>query len=145
MKINITVIVLGIIITFIIIGLVACTKPMSLSVNQENIASISISVNSTIPKYEMLGSAKITDNEGIKDCIQKINSMKVYLKKDYENESESPAALIKFYDEKRKETDSIYFYYDIILYNQEFYKVDTSEYEKLFELCRKYGELQLNK
>ena len=58
----------------------------------------------------------------------------------YDLEGESPSAWIVIYD-GTKVVNSIDFYYNIVAYEDDYYKISISQYNKLIDLCRQYGDV----
>lgn len=128
--------------TFIVLAFIFCYKITPINLKQEEIRSISINIELSSPEKSISGMAEINNYNKIKDAIQVINSLKVSTEKNLDKKlgGDSPSAWMHTYDEKGYKIDSIYFYYDILRYNEEYYKVSISQYDKLAELCSKYGE-----
>ena len=124
----------------VFLPLMSCNRFTPINLLQEETHSMIIGIALSSPEKSIDGYAEITGNEEIKDCIQTINGLKVYSGKSLVIDGDSPSAWICVYDEKGDEIHSIYFYYDIVRYDDEEYNIDISQYDKLSKLCAKYGE-----
>jgi len=162
MTIKKVIIVFGAIITFIIIGFLGFTgfvfiyrtiPKNSLGIKQNRIHTVIISADGIPLKGGSQAGVfvELTDKDKIKDTIETLNSIKVYSRKDSLDESEavgdSPLAWVSFCNKKGDEILRIDFYGEILWYDGilrgGYYKIDNSEYDKLYELCHKYGEIPL--
>lgn len=115
-------------------------KPIHLS--NRRISKIFIALQMSSRDITVEGSATIDDKKVIKEAIGILNDIKVIPGKYsiYDLEGESPSAWIMIYD-GTKVVNSIYFYYNIVAYKDNFYKISISQYNKLINLCRQYGDV----
>jgi|GEM_PF-5573547 len=162
MTIKKVIIVFGAIIAFIIIGFLGFTgfvfiyrtiPKSSLGIKQNRIHIVSINAGDiTFKGGSHAGTdVEITDKDKIKDAIETLNSIKVYSWKDSLDESEavgdSPLAWVSFCNKRGEEILRIDFYGEILWYDGilrgGYYNIDITEYDKLYELCHKYGEIPL--
>ena len=110
----------------------------------------SISINGSFIPFEgeglTSGFAEIIGHDGINDVVQTLNSMKLSPGYIEELGGDSPLVWVIFHNMWGGELFRIDFYDSLISFSGSwtggYYQIDMSEYEKLRELCRKYGEVQ---
>jgi hypothetical protein len=135
-----------VIVAFVLIGLSSCARTSNLNINySKRIFSISISDN-WIPS-EGGGwdstSIEVTGEDNIKDCLNLINSIKIYSTKATEAIERSPAVSILMWDKKDNTIKTITIYDgDKLEYGWCWYEIDKSELNKIHAFCKKYGENQ---
>lgn len=122
------------------LGVEGFIKPIHLS--NEKISKIFIAINISSDAISACGDATIEDEKAMKEVIGILNNVKVKLGKYsfHDLEGDSPSAWITIYD-GTKEMDYIAFYYDIVTYNGNYYKISISQYDKLIDLCKQYGNV----
>lgn len=115
-------------------------EPIHLS--NKRISKIDIELQMSSLDLSVVGYATIDDEKAIKEAIGILNDIQVIPGKYsvYDLEGDSPSAEIMIYD-GNKVVDSIGIYYDIVAYNGNFYKISISQYNKLIDLCRQYGDV----
>ena len=121
-----------------------CIKTSPISLNQEEVYSIFLSVNYSAYNKSMVGDAWITDKDEIKETISILNGIKAYRGfYSVDNLSgNSPSASIVIHESENDTIEDSYeMYYDIIASDKgEFYKIKLSENDKIGQLCQKFGE-----
>lgn len=122
------------------LGIISNVKPIHLS--NSRISKIFIALQMSTHDITVDGSATIDDKKEIEEAIGILNDIKVMPGKYsvYDLEGESPSAWIVIYD-GTKVVNSIDFYYNIVAYEDDYYKISISQYNKLIDLCRKYGDV----
>lgn len=116
------------------------TKPINLS--NRGISKIFVVLQVSSNSISVCADAEIMGKGNIKEAIDVLNNIKIIPEKCsvYDLEGESPSAWILLYDGK-KEVEHIDIYYDIIKYDDKYYRISVSEYDELIELCRQYGSI----
>lgn len=125
------------------IGIEFFSGKHSMKISEDGVSEIFIGLTLSSTEISASGSATIESEQEIKKVVDILNSIRVkrgnYSVKDLEGHS--PHARINFFDDENEKINYIYFYYDIILYNGEYYGVNITQYKKLIGLCKKYGEV----
>lgn len=129
---------------FVLLVYNVCIKTSPISLNKEKVYSISLSVDYSAQNKSMVGDARITDKDEIQETISILNSIKAYRGfYSADNISEtSPSASIVIYDSKNDTIgDSYEIHYDIIASDKgDFYRIKSSENDKIGQLCQRFGE-----
>lgn len=117
-----------------------------LHISSEGIAKIFIGIEVHSRELACSASATISDKKEIQEIVDSLNHIRrlpgIYSVDDLGGES--PSAWVMFYD-KYEVINSIYFYYDIVVHDDNYYKIDLSEYDRLISLCKQYGDSQKRK
>ena len=138
---NVIVKIVIIILIIVIMVNVVTIKPIRLSTKgvEEIFVAIMISTN----RLTFDGEATISKQYDIKDVVRILNGIRAFRWGEYsvyDLEGDSPTAWIHIYDKEGDIVDSIYFYQNILSYGDRFYKINMSEYDRLMEICKKYGD-----
>ena len=137
---RIKIIILKIIILLVIMFLFFIIVKMviePININEDEIEEVYIGC--------MEGRAHIINDEEIKDVVRVVNSIKAIKGDDTLVEyigGDSPDASVNFYDGQKDDKHYIYFYGNLILYDDNYYKIiglSTVQYNKVKKLCEKYA------
>lgn len=114
-------------------------KPIS--IEREGVDKITIAINISSKEKTFTGNANISDDTDLTAVVEVLNNIKASKGNYsiYDLEGDSPSATVMIYNGKEK-MNSIYFYYNILVYNEHYYKISISEYDKLIEVCKNYSE-----
>ncbi len=141
-----------IILIFLISGMILsmfivyCITTKSLDLKTDNVYYMQLTDQDMFSKNrkQTADSFYTKDTLIIKDCISTLNSISLRTGENLEKELEesSPLASVEFFDLNGNEIYSVYFHGGLLKKNNEvFYRIDISEYEKMQELCKKYGNV----
>lgn len=121
-----------------------CVRTSPFDIEEKEVYRIKLGIEYHAESKAISGEALIEDKEGIKETIDILNKIQgyrgFYSRKDLPGDS--PSAIITIYS---SESDVIghtsMIYYNFIVPEEEtYYKIKTSEHNKIAELCHKYGK-----